>query len=401
MRIAYLISQYPATSHTFILREVVALRSLGFDIRTIAIRGADRPAEKLTAAERAEQDRTVTVLPPGRNFLKAHFATILRRPARYLAGLRLAIHLSGRDPRSFVFHLIYFLEAVVAGHSAHEQGVAHLHTHFSSTVGVIAAKVFGLGFSVTIHGSGEFLSAGFRMREKVAASRFIVAVSHYSRSQIMFAADPADWPKLELCRLGVDPAIFQPGERARDHSADEEWRVICVGLLGAVKAQRILIDSCRRLVSDGWKLRLHLVGAGPDRESLENHAVAAGMKDRVVFEGARNQEEVVALYRRSDIFALASFAEGVPVVLMEAMAIELPCVATWVNGVPELIRNEEEGLLVAPSDVEGMAGAIGRLLADPELRERLGKAGRQRVLRDYDLRKNTTVLAEVFRKRIS
>jgi len=400
LRIAYLISRYPATNHTFILREVVALRSLGLDIRTIAIRGADRPTEKLTADERAERARTFTVLPPGWHFVKAHFATLLRHPAGYLAGLLLAIRLSGSGPRSFLYHLIYFLEAVVAAEAAQRQGATHLHTHFSSTVGVIAAKIFGLSFSISIHGPDEFRESAFRMREKVAAARFVATISHYAKSQTMQASDPADWPKVEICRLGVDPDVFQPNEPRREHLGGEEFHVVCVGRLAAVKAQRVLIDACRRLVADGRCLRLHLVGGGPDRRPLEDYARGIGMRERVVFEGPLNQDEVVALYRQCDIFALASFAEGVPVVLMEAMAMELPCVATWVNGVPELIRNEEEGLLVAPADVEGMAGAIGRLMADPELRERLGKAGRRRVLLDYDLRKNTAGLAAVFRERV-
>jgi glycosyltransferase involved in cell wall biosynthesis len=171
-----------------------------------------------------------------------------------------------------------------------------------------------------------------------------------------------------------------------------------VGRLAPVKAQQILIGACAKLVKAGWRLRLHLVGSGPDEARLKQFTESIGMGAHVVFEGPRNQDEVIALYRQSDVFALASFGEGVPVVLMEAMAMELPCVATWVNGVPELIRDGEEGLLVAPSDVEGLALAIGELLKNPELRVRLGRAGRERVLRDYDLRTNTLTLADVFRK---
>jgi glycosyltransferase involved in cell wall biosynthesis len=374
----------------------VALRALGFDIQVIAIRGAERPDEALTGVERAEKDRTFVVLPFGTHFLSAHIATAFRNPANYLKGLLLALRLGGYNLRSSLFHVIYFAESVVAGRAARQAGFRHLHSHFSSTVGLIASRIFGLQFSITLHGPDEFRdTVGFGMREKVANSAFISTISQYARSQIMLASNPEDWPKIEICRLGVDPAVFLPGpERAEP----VVFRMICVGRLAPVKAQRILIQACTRLVSSGWRLQLHLVGSGPDSASLRQFVESSGMAENVVFEGPRNQDEVIALYRNADVFALASFGEGIPVVLMEAMAMEIPCVATWVNGIPELIRSNEEGLLVAPSDVEGLSRAIERLLENRDLRLHLGRAGRQRVLQDYDLQKNSAALAEAFRR---
>jgi colanic acid/amylovoran biosynthesis glycosyltransferase len=396
IRIAYLVSRYPATNHTFILREIVTLRTLGFDIQVIAVRGSDRPQERLTSLERAEFQRTFVILPPGMHFLTAHLSTAVRNPRGYAAGLFLALRLAGPNPRSAFFHLIYFLEAVVAGHNTRKMGIGHIHSHFSSTVGLIAARVFGFAFSVTIHGPDEFRGGPeFGMREKAGNSRFISTISQYARSQIMLASDPADWPKIEICRLGVDSAVFTPGPERKEPAV---FRVICVGRLAPVKAQQILIAACAILVSTGWKLQLHLVGSGPDLNRLQQFTKASQMERNVVFEGPRNQDEVVALYRQSDVFALASFGEGVPVVLMEAMAMEIPCVATWVNGIPELIRHNQEGLLVAPSDTEGLALAIEQLLSSPELRRQLGQAGRRRVLEDYDLQKNTQILAKAFAK---
>jgi glycosyltransferase involved in cell wall biosynthesis len=371
---------------------------LGFDIRVIAIRGADRPSELLTATERLEQEHTITVLPFGRHFLAAHFLTALRTPGRYLAGLWLALKMGGLNVRSGFYHVIYFAEAVVAGQVARQGGYRHIHTHFASTVALIAARIFGLDLSITIHGPDEFRDViAFGMREKVTHSKFISTISHYARSQIMQASDPAHWHKIEVCRLGVDPSVFEPKPRA---GADGGFRVICVGRLAPVKAQRLLIAACAQLVSAGWNLHLHLVGSGPDLNSLREFAITIGIPENVVFEGGRNQDEVIALYTRSDVFAMASFAEGIPVVLMEAMAMEIPCVATWVNGIPELIRDNQDGLLVAPSDVEGLAKAIETLLKNPDLRRRLGIAGRQRVLRDYNLSTNTASLAQVFRKHL-
>ena len=396
LRVAYIVSQYPAINHTFILREVLALRSLGFDIRVIAIRADDRPSDLLTVTERLEREHTFTVLPFSRHFLAAHFLTALRAPGSYLAGLWLACKLGGLNVRAILYHLIYFAEAVVTGHVARQAGYRHIHSHFSSTVALLAARVFHLTLSVTIHGPDEFRDVvAFRMREKVASAKFISTISHYARSQIMLASDPADWHKIEVCRLGVDPAVFTPGPRG---SVASGFRVICVGRLAPVKAQRLLNTACEQLISRGWNLRLHLVGSGRDRGALQEFAAATGIAGNVIFEGGRNQDEVIALYRESDVFAMASFAEGVPVVLMEAMAMEIPCVATWVNGIPELIRDDEEGLLVAPSDVAGLAGAIETLLKNPDLRRRLGGRARQKVLRDYNLGANTALLGQVFQK---
>jgi colanic acid/amylovoran biosynthesis glycosyltransferase len=174
-----------------------------------------------------------------------------------------------------------------------------------------------------------------------------------------------------------------------------------VGRLSPEKAQRILIDAVARLVKEGRRVRLRLVGEGPDRLNLETHIVACGLSDTVSLEGGLNQDQLKALYRESDAFALASFAEGVPVVLMEAMAMEIPCVATWITGVPELIQDGIDGLLVAPSDVGQLSRAIARLMDDPDLRSRIAKAGRCKVIQQYNLSKNTALLAKVFERRVS
>lgn len=399
IRVAYLVSQYPAVNHTFILREILTLRSLGFDLQVIALRGADRPPELLTVTERMERQRTSTIFPFGSHFLAAHLLTALRTPRNYLAGLWLACRLGGVNVTSVFYHLIYFAEAVVVGRMARQGGYRHLHSHFSSTVALLAARVFDLTLSITIHGPDEFKNMlAFHMREKVARSQFIVTISNYARSQIMLGSDPADWPKIHVCRLGVDASIFAPRPRA---AADGSLRIICVGRLAPVKAQRLLIAACARLVTAGWDLHLHLVGSGQDLSPLQEFAATTGIPGRVVFEGGRNQDEVITLYRDAHIFALASFAEGIPVVLMEAMAMEIPCVATWVNGIPELICDNQDGLLVAPSDVQGLAKAIERLLRDPDLRRRLGAAGRQKVLQEYNLAANTGKLATVFRRHLT
>ena len=176
--------------------------------------------------------------------------------------------------------------------------------------------------------------------------------------------------------------------------------IVCVGRLVGAKGQHVLLAAFRRLLDEGRDVRLRLIGKGPERESLEAAAVEYGIKDRVKFEGAVGARRVREVLDSAAIFALPSFAEGIPIALMEAMAMEIPCVSTTIAGIPELIRNEVEGLLVAPSDDAQLAAALARLVDDSDLRRRLGQAGRLRVQSEYDLHRSVEKLGEIFQCRI-
>jgi glycosyltransferase involved in cell wall biosynthesis len=213
----------------------------------------------------------------------------------------------------------------------------------------------------------------------------------------MKLSPPDQWHKFEVTPLGVDPEVFaaRPTPAARP-----EFEVLCVGRLTPAKGQHVLVAAIGRLRDEGRRVRLRLVGDGPDRQSLEHAVRRAKLEGRVVFEGAVNQDRIRDLYRNADAFVLASFAEGIPVVLMEAMAMEIPCVTTWITGIPELIRDSVDGLLTPPSDERALAAAIRRLMDDAGLRERLGRSGRQRVIEKYNLRPNVDRLAAVFDARL-
>jgi colanic acid/amylovoran biosynthesis glycosyltransferase len=395
-RLAYLVSEYPTSSHTFVLREIVGLRALGFDVTVVAIRGSDRPTAQMTEIERAEAQRTTTVLPVRPRFAWAHLATVLRRPLGYVGGLWLAMRLSAWSLRQAALRLLAFMEAVVVGYELERVGLRHLHTHFASTPALLVQRVFGFSVSMTIHGQGEFDDAvGIHLREKVAAARLIIAISTYGKSQIMRFSDPQHWHKIEVCRLGVDVNWFQI--RPQPHRSGV-FTVVCVGRLVPVKAHRVLFKALEPLVKAGHRVRLRIVGDGPDRAELESAADTAGLRDVVVFEGTRNQDELLAIYRESDACVVASFIEGVPVVLMEALAMQIPCVATRVTGVPEIVEHGTGGLLVPPSSVEALTAALERLIIDPALCERLGVGGRARVVEAYDIHKNVSQLAEIFRR---
>ena len=399
MRIAYLVSQYPAVNHTFILREIRGLRSQGFEIDIVSVRPPDRPPSAMTAEERNELEYTRAIKDisiPGA--LGAQMIEFLRRPAGYLGGLFLALRMGrGSLPATFA-HLLYFAEAVIAGRWMMASGYQHFHTHFSSTVALLAARIFPLTFSITIHGPEEFNDvAGFHLSEKVAAARLVVAISSYARSQILRCCPPSQWDKVVTCRLGVDGAVFEP----RPEPAGGTPEILCVGRLAPVKAQHVLIEALSLLRGRGVDACLRLVGDGPDRPSLEAASREMGLTDKVVFDGWRNQDEVRARYRQATLFAMASFAEGIPVVLMEAMAMEIPCVATRIMGIPELIEDGVSGLLAPPADAVPLADALERLLRDAALRARLGPEGRRRVLGHFDLPANCGLLGALFRERLT
>ena len=399
-RIAYLVSQYPAVNHTYILREIRELRRLGWDIQVASIRPDGRPLSELTAEERAELSETWCVITQGiPGAVRAHFLTLIRQTGPYMRGLLTALRLGGFDFSKAVRNFFYFTEALIVGRWMQSHNLRHVHIHFSSTVGYLIAKTFPITFSITIHGPAEFEEPeNFHLREKIEAATFICAISNYGCNQLMKASDPNQWSKLEIVRLGIDPDVFLPDSTLPVEPASFE--IISVARLSREKGQRVLIQAVARLVEEGREVRLSLVGEGQDRTGIEEEIAACGLRGTVRLEGALNQDALKTLYRTSDAFALASFAEGVPVVLMEAMAMEIPCVATRITGIPELIEDGVDGFLVAPSDVGQLASALRRLMDDPALRNRIGKAGRRKVVEQYNLSKNAAILAEVFERLI-
>ncbi len=403
LRLGYLVSRYPAISHTFILREVALLRELGFDIRVASINAPDRPVDRLTPQEQAEARDTFYVKQAGiGRALTAHVGTLLTAPIAYCRGLAGAMRLAGLDLRQAVWSLFYFTEALMLRRWARQQQLSHLHVHFAtaaSTVALVLHRLEGLPFSMTVHGPDEFYDApGYYLSEKLAAAAFVCCIGSYARSQVMKLSAPEHWSRFEVAPLGVDPAVFAPRP---PRTADARLQVLCVGRLVAAKGQHILVEAVAQLRDAGRAVRLTLVGDGPDRASLEAAVRDRGLAGKVVFAGAVDQDHIRPLYEQADVFALASFAEGIPVVLMEAMAMEIPCVTTCITGIPELIRDGVDGLLVMPSDVEALAAALARLADDPETRLRLGKQGRQRVLERYELTRNVHYLASVFTRRLA
>jgi glycosyltransferase involved in cell wall biosynthesis len=400
--IAYLVSTYPTLSMIFVLREVLELRKLGFRIETASINPPDRPRKGMTAEEAAEAENTYCVKrSAARDALSAHLRTLLAHPAGYMRGVWMLHRLSGLDLRRFFFNAMYFTEALMVGQWMRRKGLRHLHAHLAqqaATVGMFARAVFGIGFSITVHGPDEFYDAdGQHLGRKAAAADFLCCITSFARSQMMKQSSYLHWRKMIVAPLGVDPELFAP---QTFRAQPEIFEILCVGRLTPAKGQHMLIDAVDRLAAEGRKVRLRLVGSGPDETSLKIHSARLDHPDCIVFEGAVNQDRIRSLYAQADIFALPSFAEGLPVVLMEAMAMEIPCVTTHIAGIPEMICDGVDGLLTPPSDLDALTAALARLLDDGRLRKKIGRNGRKRVVEHYNLRKNVERLAAIFSERV-
>jgi len=402
-RIAYLVSQYPAYSHTFILREIQQLRQFDVSIVVASINLPDRPFEKLTPLEREEAEHTFYIKHQG--IFKATTAltqTLFFKPFGLVRGLKQVVKLGELDVKRLLFNGFYLVEALLVGQWMRSQQLTHLHVHFATpaaSVGLLVKAVFGYSFSFTVHGPDEFYDApGYNLPEKILAADFIFCISHYARSQVMKLSPIKAWPKFDVCRLGIDPQRFIPQAKTENTGT---CHLLCVGRLTSAKGQAILLEAVAQLRQQGISVTLTLVGMGPDQQSLTQYAKTLGISEQVVFTGAVDQDHILAYYQAADIFVLPSFAEGLPVVLMEAMAMEIPCITTAITGIPELIQQGLDGLLVAAADSEGLRQAIAKLVNDPLLRIQLGKAGRLKVLSNYDLYKNTRYLFEKLAQRLA
>jgi glycosyltransferase involved in cell wall biosynthesis len=406
--IAYLVSRYPTLSMIFVLREVLALRALGFQIETASINPPDRLPEKLTSVEREEAARTYCVKHHGvAGGATAHLSALLGNFVGYFRGWRLAFSLARLDPARLFLNLMYFTEALMVGRWMRRNGLTHLHVHLGSqaaSVGLFTQSVFGVGYSMTVHGPDEFYDAeGQYLAQKIHAADFIVCISAYTQSQLMKLSPYEDWSKFSVAHLGVDPSQWAPEPKPSSRApfdVQTPFEILCVGRLTPAKGQHLLIDAVDRLLQQGRPVRLRLVGDGPDAASLRVSAAHIATPQAVLFEGAVNQDRILSFYRTADAFCLPSFAEGLPVVLMEAMALQIPCVSTSITGIPELIRDGIDGLLVPASDLKSLVEALARLMDEAELRRRLGESGRSRVLKHFDLACNAKTLAAIFSDQI-
>jgi glycosyltransferase involved in cell wall biosynthesis len=396
--IAYLTGDYPKISHTFILREVEGLRAAGLTVLTCSIRKPPA-AEFPGPEERQALTDTFYVKAAATNPIRlvaAHARLLFSAPGRWLQTLRLALKTRAPGLKALAWQLFYFAEAGVLAEHMRRCGVRHLHNHFgnsSCSVAMFASGLSGIPFSFTEHGPAIFFEVrDWALDEKIARARFVVAISHFCRSQLMLFSRPEDWGKITIVHCGVDLSAY-----AGSFPQGVAGRIAFVGRLDPVKGALLLIEGMAKVLEVHPDATLELAGDGPARQAAEARAADLGIAASVRFLGYLSQGEVAELLARSDLLALPSFAEGLPVVYMEALASRIPVVASRVAGVQELVEDGVTGYTVPPGDVDSLADRISRLLSDPAAAKAMGEAGRTVVERDFDIRKETLWLAEIFR----
>jgi len=392
VRVAYLINQYPKISHSFIRREILALEQLGFEIQRISLRGWD--LELADEADRIERGRTRFVLR--RNPLALFFDVVrllVQRPIRFLRALRTALRMSQGSPRPLYVHLIYVAEACCVERWVRMAGVEHVHAHFATNSAEVAMLVNELGgppWSFTVHGPEDLESARALQIERAA---FVTTVSMFGRAQLYRKLDPRSWPKVHVIHCGVGPSF---------HSAPEnvkliQKRLVCVARLSPEKGHVILLEAARILAAQGVHYQLILAGDGELRPEVEAQISQDNLTDKVQITGWLSEKQVRDEILGARALVLASFAEGVPLVIMEAMALRRPVIAPFIGGIPELVRQGEDGWLVPASDAVALAEAMRSCLEAPaDLITRMGEAAHERVLVRHDVNTEARKMGELF-----
>jgi glycosyltransferase involved in cell wall biosynthesis len=395
LKIAYFVNQYPKVSHTFIRREILALEGHGFEVMRIALRGWD---EMLPDREDlAEQARTHYVLRDGvAPVLLDALRVVMQSPWRFIKAARLAMRMVRESDRPLRYHLIYLAEACRILRWVRNQGCRRLHAHFGTNSAEVAMLVHALGgpdYSFTVHGPEEFMIP-MGLREKVHRAAFTVAISSFGRSQLYMRSHHLDWPKIHVVHCGLERSFFDGAAT----SVPKASRFVCVGRLCEAKGQLLLIAAAARLKAAGIECELVLAGDGPMRVEIEKLIDELGLNSQVRITGWISSNDVRSEILAARALILPSFAEGLPVVLMEAMALRRPVLSTYVAGIPELVISGENGWLFAAGSVEELVeGMVKCLAVKPEDLFRMGDLGYRRVVARHSIETETAKLSHLFR----
>lgn len=404
LRIAYIITHYPSPSHTFIYGEIQALGDLGVEVSPISINPIP-PEELLSDADRQEAQRTYYVKSlPRAVVFKQCLGFALRNPGSVWRTSRMAMGASRWDLHALVWHLFHVIEAIVVVRRSQSVGAKHIHSHFGgvpSTIAMYASElsvnkgVRQLSWSATIHGYHEFVNErNTLLSSKVQRASFVACVSDYTRSQLMrIVGDPELWPNIHVLRCGIDLAAFgfAPGAVGRP------VRIMVTARVVAEKGLGVLLDAVAQLRRDGLETEVTIIGDGPARSELSAYGNELGLIGHVSWLGLQPPTEVRAWLRKTDIFCLPSFAEGLPVVIMEAMATGVPVVTTYLGGIPELVESGVTGLVVPAARSDLLADALRSLSTESSTRTEIIKAARARVEQMHDVQRSAATLRELFR----
>ncbi|MBL9094426.1 MAG: glycosyltransferase [Planctomycetaceae bacterium] len=398
LRVAYLVNQYPQPSHSFIRREVQALEQLGYSVERFTVRRWN--GTLVDAGDQAEASRTTAILESGAvALLAATVVALVQTPGRFLTALRQAWRWGKRADRGRLYQLIYFVEACALLRMLRARRVEHVHAHFgtnSTSVAALCRLLGGPAYSFTVHGPEEFDKPEFlHLGDKIRHAALVVAISQYGRSQLLRQCAYEDWRKIKIVHCGVD-APFHDVEPTPPSAAR---RLVCVARLHEQKGLPVLIDAAAKLYDRGLRFEIAIVGDGPLRGMLERRIADLGLGECVRLLGWRSGAEVRAALENSRGLVLPSFAEGLPVVIMESLALHRPVISTYVAGIPELVEDGVCGRLVPAGAVEPLVEAMQELLtASNERLEEWGAEGAARVNARHCSRTEAARLAELIER---
>jgi glycosyltransferase involved in cell wall biosynthesis len=387
-KIAYLTSLYPAPSHTFIRREVQELRQRGLEIHTFSVR-PPAPEQRKSPEDKAAYGSTYYLLPFRPNlYAKEHFRALTDRPGVYLRTLAQATKHRAPGLKNFALSIAYFLEAIVLAAELKRRGITHVHNHFanaSASVSFLATRFLGLAYSLTLHAHSETdYPSGNTLGAKLEACDFAVCISHFGRAQAYRTISAKHWPKLHISRCGIDLSRLPS---SRPHAPGSKFRFICVARLSEEKGHIGLLTAYAklRLNTHLSESELVLVGDGPERANVERTINDIGLKNHVHLRGALPETQTLLEIAKSDALVLASFIEGLPVVLMEAMALRKPTVAPNLAGIPDMVHHGKNGLLFPPADWDVLSLQMERILSDSTLRTQFSREGRATIEESFDI----------------
>lgn len=378
--LAYLVNVYPKVSHSFIQTEIAALERLGLTVSRFTIR---RTPESFSSAEDIDEAARTVVLLDGNVFglASAVARSFLRRPRASLGALWQALRGTRNPVRAFA----YFAEAAALADDMERQGIRHVHVHFGTNpvvVARLASRLAQISYSFTAHGPDEFdAPVALDIPGKIADASFAVGVSSFGRSQLMRWSDPRHWDRIHVVRCAVAPRfLYQVTDSVAGLATR---RITCVARLSAQKGLPLLVEAVARIASS-HDFVLDVIGDGEGRADLEGMIRKMGLQDRIHLLGWRSPEDVQEALMASRALILPSFAEGLPVVLMEALALGRPVVTTAIAGIPELV-DVANGWVVPSGSVDALTAAITALLETGQDRlAEMGRAGQQRVRAMHD-----------------
>lgn len=393
MRIAYLCNVYPAVSHSFIRREIEGLEALGHSVHRFSI----RPARALRDdADRREEEVTEAILHQGvLRLMLAALILLVTHPVQSLEAFSSALRLSPPGLERRLRHLVYWLEAAWLVRRLKQLSVQHVHAHFGTNPAAVAAIVAAWGgpqFSFTAHGPDEFDAPGpLSLGEKVRRASFVVAISSFGRAQLMRWSDPGEWDKIKVVRCGLDAAFLNAEVKP---IPAESRHFVCVARLSAQKGLPLLLTACEALRRRGERFTMTIIGDGELRAMIERDIDQRGLGDCVILAGAQSSSEIRDQLMGARAFVMPSFAEGLPVVIMEALALRRPVVATRIAGIPELVDDSCGWPIPAGSEEALIEALLAALKASPAELAAKGIIGQERVKRLHDAARNAVLIAD-------